>query len=113
MQGRWSLTFRSRGKEAVKGRDWSLVVSGARMQCFFSDGNLAVEFAVNLDARARPKAMDLLRLDDQTVWKGTYSLRGDKLILTFALMGPDREKRPAACEPGPDRQYEVYQRVRP
>jgi uncharacterized protein (TIGR03067 family) len=113
MQGRWSLTFRSNGVKEVKGRGWSLVLSGARMQCFLSDGNLAVEYAVALNAKAGPKAMDLLRLDDQTVWKGTYSLRGDRLVLTFALMGPDREKRPAACEPAVDRQYEVYERVRP
>ena len=114
MQGTWRVKSQSvgGGESKADAEGWRLVVSGPRMRYVRPNGLVSAEFEVILNARARPKAMDL-RSHGQVVWRAKYCFRGGQLITCLihsVERGPDR---PPTCEPGPERLYEVFERVSP
>jgi uncharacterized protein (TIGR03067 family) len=118
MQGTWRVKSQSvgGGESKADAEGWRLVVSGPRMRYVRPNGLVSAEFEVILNARARPKAMDLLGGDpkaEKVLWKGTYAFRGKELLMSFPHSSTDREDRPTACAPGPKRLFEVCERVRP
>ena len=114
IQGTWVLTSRvERGRalspEVAMG--YRIEVKGDRATISF-DGAVAGEWALALDARGKPKAIDQKVVPPGIagqVWRGIYRLEGDRLTL---CLGPRPGARPRAFDGGQAGQQEVWKRVK-
>jgi uncharacterized protein (TIGR03067 family) len=116
MQGTWRVKNQSNGDNKTNASGWRVVVSGPRMRYVRPNGQVAVEYDVVLNARAKPRAMDLFGGEpraEKVLWRGTYAFRDKELLMSFPLTSDDRDNRPTACGPGPKWLFEICERVRP
>lgn len=111
IQGNWLLTG-----QYIGGRSWGsgeasrVQVVGRKLK-YLSGGKPLAEYALALDASARPKRFTFKAEGDSTPWRGVYELDGRSLTICYDAGGGDY---PASLDDAGRHVYrEVYRREKP
>lgn len=116
-QGRWKVVAVEHGGKKAQAKDfakWTLTVAGDKMTA--RDGDEVMdESTFRLDAKAKPRAIDLTLMSGPQSGKkvlGLYELEGDRLVVCFGEPGKDRPKEVRSPE-GSEVTLLRFERVKP